>query len=231
MRDIRDNIKFSRLLSLPYWAFDFDGVVVDSSALHANAFKRVFEEIGIEFTDYALIAGRSTRDAVESLLLKAGRTTVAAEVSLLVAKKQRMVIDLIARGEGLECTEGIKELLEWCRRNGKSVSLVTSATKERIRSSLEALKLTDMFQFVVAAEDVAKGKPNPDPYLAAMRLTGEENASSFLVFEDSTSGVASAKAAGMSVIHFAAGGQPIPQADAAIESFTEVLASLNKLER
>jgi beta-phosphoglucomutase len=227
-REMMGDDKLLELLSLPHWAFDFDGVVVDSSAVHADAFRRVFAEIGIDFSDYSAISGRPTREVFEQQLGKAGHKPRMEEVSRLVSAKQQIVIDLIARGEGLACPRGIRELLGWCNEHGKRVSLVTSATRERIIKSLEVLGLQRMFGLIVAAEDVARGKPHPEPYLAAMRMAGDIKASNYLVFEDSASGIASAKAAGMAVIHFAGGDQPLPGADAVINSFTEVLAVLEE---
>ncbi len=222
---MKENI-LARLLSLPNWVFDFDGVVVDSSAIHANAFRKVFSEIGIDFDDYGAIAGRSTWDVVETQLRKAGRNPEPADVQELVLRKQNMIIDFIASGEGLQCPPGVREVIALGKRLGKTISMATSAARDRVLRMLDALELTAYFQCIVTADDVARGKPWPETYQAVLKHVEDDNAANYLVFEDSGSGVASAKAAGMIVIHYAAESWPIADADAAIASFEEVLAAL-----
>jgi sugar-phosphatase len=81
------------------------------------------------------------------------------------------------------------------------VAVVSGAARAEIEPVLEAAGLAGLVRGIVAAEDAAAGKPDPDGYLRALELLdGGLSASDVLVFEDSEAGIASAKAAGMRCI-------------------------------
>ena len=216
-----------RLFKLPCWAFDLDGVVVDSSQVHALAFQKVLGDIGIVFGDYASVAGIPTREVIESYLTAARGEAPGELVSELTARKQKEALDNMARGDGMRAFPGVEEVLRRARKAGKEVSLVTSASRERVDLALGTLLLRDSFRYVVTSEDAPRGKPNPDPYLAAMKFSGRADPADFLVFEDSENGIVSAAEAGMRVVQFSPGvGSRHPRADARFSSFAEVLEAL-----
>jgi len=69
-----------------------------------------------------------------------------------------------------------------------------------VRRSLEIVGLEDHFDIVLSAHEVAAPKPAPDPYLEACRRLGVEAGLSVVALEDSPTGVAAARAAGLTVI-------------------------------
>ena len=79
------------------------------------------------------------------------------------------------------------------------MGLVTASQREVTNMILENLKVKDIFDVIVTSDDVEKSKPNPDPYILAMRRL---NLSPYEVFaiEDSIYGILSAKRAGINVI-------------------------------
>ena len=81
------------------------------------------------------------------------------------------------------------------------LAIVSGAARDEIEPVLEAAGLADLFAAVVPAEDVERGKPEPDGYLRALELLDAQVAAEdVLVFEDTEAGVAAAKAAGMRCI-------------------------------
>lgn len=87
-------------------------------------------------------------------------------------------------------------LLEVARETGCSTALATMSGRERATQVPEALDLADAFDFVATADDVERGKPDPEIYLlvcAELGVRAEES----LAFEDSPSGVEAALAAGL----------------------------------
>lgn len=81
------------------------------------------------------------------------------------------------------------------------LAIVSGAARDEIEPILEAAGVADLFTAIVPAEDVERGKPEPDGYLRALELLdGRVAAEDVLVFEDTEAGVAAAKAAGMRCI-------------------------------
>jgi HAD superfamily hydrolase (TIGR01509 family) len=77
--------------------------------------------------------------------------------------------------------------------------VVSGGTRESVTKSLEAMNILDRFETLVCAEDYAKSKPDPEPYLTAAKRLGvapEE----CLVFEDTAIGIQAATAAGMASV-------------------------------
>jgi beta-phosphoglucomutase len=78
------------------------------------------------------------------------------------------------------------------------LAIVSGAARAEIEPVLEAAGIADLFAAIVPAEDVERGKPEPDGYLRALTLLdGDLSARDVLVFEDTEAGVAAAKGAGM----------------------------------
>jgi HAD superfamily hydrolase (TIGR01509 family) len=173
--------------------FDLDGTLVDSTPAHARAFIEALQpghrDIAASF-DYAVFAGRPTREVFIALGLGAG-----PEVTELTSSKQRLYREALDRGE-VKLFPGVLSLLQRLREGGGRLFLVTGASRI---SALRVLKMTGLeplFEGVVTADDTPLGKPAPDPYRHAMTTYGLAP-EDCLAIEDGESGIRSAQAAGV----------------------------------
>jgi beta-phosphoglucomutase len=177
--------------------FDMDGVLIDSGAHHREAWRALLDELGVApaETDYwRLTIGRPSIEAVPLLL---GRETTWAEAQRLAARKQEHYRRLAGAGPAL--VHGVTAFVGELAARGVPRAVATSASRHDVESLLIKGGLRERFAVVVAAEDVRRGKPDPEVYLlAALRLgvTPEH----CLVFEDAVVGVQAARSAGMRAI-------------------------------
>ena len=95
---------------------------------------------------------------------------------------------------------GARELLHALRERGTPIGLVSNSPLAFVRRSLEIVGFEDRFDVVVSAHETAAPKPAPDPYLEACRRLGVEPGPAVVALEDSPTGVAAARAAGLTVI-------------------------------
>jgi len=176
--------------------FDLDGTLIDSSLLHARAFKSVIRESLPEMADafeYDLVRGKTTVEVFRELGVAEGD-----RVQTLAAQKQNEYRASVERGE-LVCMEGAKELLSWLKGQGIGVHLVTGSSKRSVSVALESTGLKSFFDVTVTADDIERGKPAPEPYALCVRLIDGDPSGCFAV-EDAISGVESAHAAGIQAI-------------------------------
>ncbi|MBV1705037.1 MAG: HAD-IA family hydrolase, partial [Hyphomicrobiales bacterium] len=101
-------------------------------------------------------------------------------------------------------TRGATALLDWADARGLATAVVTNAPRANADVVLEALGLARRFPEVVVAEELARGKPDPLPYLTALERLGAAAAKS-VAFEDSLSGIAAALGAGLAVVGITSG--------------------------
>ncbi len=198
--------------------FDLDGVLIDSSAAHAEAYTRVFARHGLSGIAYPEIAGRPTREVFAGLGLAGERLDAIVREKQLEARQA-------LRTETRLCA-GALELLGELRAAGLRVALVTGASRESVRVVSERFGLAAYLDAVVAAEDTACGKPAPEPFLLAcerLDVLPEEA----LVVEDSASGLRAARAAGIPACLVGAA-EPAPggEADASARDLFELAARL-----
>ncbi len=119
-------------------------------------------------------------------------------------------------------TPGLAALLARARAAGWETAVVTNAPRLNAEAMLEAIGVRASFDVIVSGEETPRGKPAPDPYLAAMRLLRVGPAES-IAFEDSPAGLAAARASGA----FTVGIGPDPAAlrragaEVAIRDFTD----------
>lgn len=90
---------------------------------------------------------------------------------------------------------GVMAFLDKTRAQALPMAVVTNAKRDNAEAMLGAIGARDYFEVIVSGEECARGKPEPDPYLEAMRLLGAAPERA-IAFEDSPSGIRSARAAG-----------------------------------
>jgi HAD superfamily hydrolase (TIGR01509 family) len=176
--------------------FDMDGVLVDSGAHHREAWIRMLGELGV-----AAPPGfwRRTigRPAVEAVPLLLGEPVGPAEARRLANRKHQHYVTLAARG--MPAVPGVAAFVDMLRARAVPLAVATSARRSDAVELLGPLGLLDRFDAIVTAEDVTRGKPDPEVYLlAARRIDAEPE--SCLVFEDAIVGVHAARGAGMRVV-------------------------------
>jgi HAD superfamily hydrolase (TIGR01509 family) len=190
--------------------FDFDGVIVNSEPLHFQAFKEVLHREGIELSEeeyYRDLIGFDDKGAFRHVYERRGNELPPRTFLALMADKSAVMIDLIHRKK-LEALPGVEETVRqlW-RRLPLAMAIVSGGLREEIELMLEGVALRDCFQFIVAAEDVAVGKPDPQGYLMATERISENllkldkarkplKPADCLVIEDAPSVIKRAKRAG-----------------------------------
>jgi HAD superfamily hydrolase (TIGR01509 family) len=179
----------------PYDAvlFDMDGTLVDTEGLWWRATVAVAGSLGVELgpADVPYVHGRMVAD-VAAHLLSGAEGGDPGEVG-------RRLTDAFAElvGAGAEPTPGARDLLAGLAALGVPTALVTASPRSVVELVLP--RLGHRFDHVVTAEDTARGKPCPDPYLeAARRLAVDPRRCAAI--EDSPTGIAAATAAGCHVI-------------------------------
>ncbi|MBL8022477.1 MAG: HAD-IA family hydrolase [Leptospirales bacterium] len=121
---------------------------------------------------------------------------------------------------------GATELLNLAQASGWKCAVVTSNNSRLCRNWLEANKIADLISCVIGGEMVTAGKPDPEPYLTAIRQT-ECQASQSICIEDSLSGITSGLAAGLTVFGFSPHSvetkmPPLPSGVIAVRELREV---------
>lgn len=176
--------------------FDMDGVLVDSGPSHRASWSAMLAELGVPEPPEAWrrTIGRPAHEAVSRLL---GRQLSSDEARRLSQLKHEHYTRLASGG--LPPVRGAAVFLDSLAALGVPRALATSARRADVARLLDPLGLFDHFAVVIAAEDVRRGKPDPEVYLRASEGLGVEP-SRCLVFEDSLVGIQAACAAGMRVI-------------------------------
>jgi len=180
--------------------FDFNGTLSHDEPILFAIFRDLFAEYGRPLSAeqyFGELAGLSDPEIVRTWL---GPDHPAVEEA--IERRTERYRELVADGSSVP--EDMREVVRYAAAR-VPVAIVSGAGRTEIEPVLEAAGLTGLVRVIVAAEDVARGKPDPAGYLRALELLGRRfegglGASEVLVFEDTEAGVASAKAAGMRCI-------------------------------
>jgi HAD superfamily hydrolase (TIGR01509 family) len=177
--------------------FDNDGLLLDTESVWTRAEEDLFERRGLEFTpaDKRELVGTSAEIAGGILERRLGEPGQAVE---LIEELNVLVVAELEHG--VEAMIGARELLERLRERGTPLGLVSNSPLRFVQRSIEIVGLGHHFDVILSAHEVAAPKPAPDPYLEACRRLGVEPGPSVIALEDSPTGVAAARAAGLTVI-------------------------------
>lgn len=177
--------------------FDWDGVVVDSSAAHEQAWARLAADEGLPLAPGSFLRGFGKRNEVIIPQIH-GWATDPAEVRRLSLAKEAHYREL-ADGGLIRLLPGTVELLRALAEAGIPRVIGTSTHRANLDLAFRKFGLAGWFGGAVTSEDVVRGKPDPEVFLKACALAGGDPARS-VVFEDTLPGIAAAKAGGFRAI-------------------------------
>jgi len=180
--------------------FDFNGTLFFDSELHLLAFSQCFTDRGMKPLDreYVIrnIFGKQNEEIYRTYF---DANATDEEQKAFAAEKEGKYIRLCSETDGYtSLCKGAEEMLEYLKANGIPFCIATGSDLENVEFYFKHLKLDKWFSLdnIVYTDGSFRGKPAPDIYeLAAARIG--LSPSECVVFEDGTSGLRAAKAAGV----------------------------------
>lgn len=176
--------------------FDWDGVVVDSSAHHERSWEILAAKRALPLPPDHFKRGFGKKNNV--IIPDLGWATDRARVDALAHEKEEIYRDLVRRN-GITPLPGVRPLLGALRNAGIPCAIGSSTERANLDLLLDLMDLRTFFRVIVSGEEVVHGKPAPDIFLlAAERLGAEPHRC--VVIEDALVGIEAARSAGMPVV-------------------------------
>ncbi|MHC6225348.1 HAD family hydrolase [Pseudomonas sp. X10] len=170
--------------------FDLDGTLTDTDTLHLQAFRQLLREHGRDLTQDefgAQVSGRANHELFAELFPRA-----PLEQRLALADRKEALFRALS--PALQPMPGLLRLLEHAKARSIGMCVVTNAPRNNAEHMLAAMGLDGHFEHVLVAEELARAKPDPLPYLTALQRL-QASAAQALAFEDSVPGVSAASGA------------------------------------
>ena len=181
--------------------FDFNGVLMEDEGLHFRSYLEVLRPRGIAYARdryEARYLPYDDRSAVARMLHDAGRPAPPRLVRRIVAAKRR-IYRVLLRREGVAIPPRVRRLVRRLARR-RTLVIVSGAARSEIRAALEEARLRSAFCFIIASENVRRGKPHPEGYRRALDRLGRAAGKAPIAVEDSPGGIRAARAAGLPVL-------------------------------
>lgn len=202
-------------------AWDVDGTLIDSEPLHHAVLIDVCGRYGLDL-------GSLSVEALRGVHLPDVWTLLAPRLPAGVARERwidQIVTAYVDRARSLVPLPGAREAVAALAARGFRQVCVSNSSRRIVDANIRALGIGDVIAFSLSLDDVAAGKPDPEPYRRACRMLGLQPASVAAV-EDSSTGVASARAAGLVVIGYAPAGEDLPGVDLGVAELGSLPARL-----
>ena len=199
--------------------FDLDGVIVDTAVYHFQAWRRLANELGFDFTEHQneQLKGISRMESLELILNWGGVTLTAEEKEAWATKKNQWYLDLVMQMTPKEVLPGVPDFLTALRANGIKIALGSASKNSKL--ILERIQMLDYFDAIIDGNNITKGKPDPQVFLMGAEATGAQP-SECVVFEDAVAGVQAAKAGGMKAVGIGSA-DILTEADIVISTFED----------
>jgi beta-phosphoglucomutase family hydrolase len=194
--------------------WDMDGTLIDSEEFHWISWRDTMANQGIAITREQFLASFGLRN--DSVLPRwLGAAATPERIEKIANAKEEMYRHLV-RAEGISPLPGVASWLHRLHSQGWLQAIASSAPRANVEAVLEALAVAQFFQGIVAAEDVHRGKPDPEVYLTAAARLGA-SPDRCIVVEDAVAGIEGARKAGMRSIGVSPNGKHLP-ADVVVRS-------------
>jgi beta-phosphoglucomutase len=179
--------------------FDLDGVIVDTAKYHYLAWKKIANELNIEFTHEhnELLKGVSRVRSLD-IILELGKVIASDEQKeKWLTQKNEDYLSYLVDMDQSEILPGVMPVLNFLKQQKQPIAL--GSASKNARPILEKTGILSYFDAIVDGNDVSNAKPDPEVFLIAAQLikTTPQNA---FVFEDSVAGVQAANIGKMTSI-------------------------------
>jgi HAD superfamily hydrolase (TIGR01509 family) len=177
--------------------FDWDGVILDSSGPHELAWERIAQEERrlIPPGCFQKSFGMKNEKVIPELL---GWAHEADEIRRLSLRKEALYREIL-KESGVVPLPGVLPWLQTLRSGQVPCAVASSTHRLNIEAAIDTLGVRPFFAVILAGEDVALGKPNPEVFLQAARKLGAAP-ERCVVFEDAHVGIEAALTTGMRVV-------------------------------
>jgi beta-phosphoglucomutase len=186
--------------------FDFDGVLVDSEKLHYEAFNRILTRFNYQLSIcdyYDKFLGLSDLELLQ-VVNKEGKLSLSnQQFGNVLEEKAKLFKDLATTEAGI--IEGVPVFLKMLADKKVPAGIYSGSLLTEIEMILNGAGLREFFEVVVSAEQVKRGKPDPEGFSLALKLLNKKLKKSIkpancVVIEDSRWGLEAARAAGMKTV-------------------------------
>jgi HAD superfamily hydrolase (TIGR01509 family) len=194
--------------------WDMDGTLIDSEEFHWISWRNAMANEGIVITreQFRSSFGQRNDSIIPSWL---GAAATPERIERISNAKEELYRQLV-QTEGMTPLPGVASWLHRLHEQGWLQTIASAAPRANIEIVLEVLSASRFFQGIVSADDVHKGKPDPEVYLIAASRVGA-SPDKCIVVEDAVAGVEGARRAGMRSIGVSHNGNHLP-ADVVVSS-------------
>lgn len=205
--------------------FDMNGVIINDERIHQESWRQYCQKHGFSLTEEEFkqkVFGRTEKEILEYLY----KREITPE-ELQKDSDERVALSIQIFEPQLKIMDGLDTLLENLYQQNIPLAIATSSRNKYLNFILDGLNIRKYFKVIVTAQDITKGKPDPEIYVKAAEQLGI-NPQDCIVFEDTISGITSAKAAGMKVIGVATthSKEELESASTVIHTFNEVTTEM-----
>src|SRR6266566_1697592 len=194
--------------------WDMDGTLIDSEDLHWIAWRNTLANEGIFITHSQFLSSFGQRN--DSILPQWLGARATPERMEKIANAKEELYRRRVRRNGISPLPGVTNWLHRLHQEGWLQAIASATPRANVDAALEALSATHIFQAIVSAEDVHRGKPDPEVYLTAAARVGVPP-ERCIVVEDALAGIEGARRAGMKCIGVSRDGKHLP-ADVVVQS-------------
>ena len=177
--------------------WDMDGTLVDSAESHWQAWRDTMSREGSPITYEQFQNSFGQRN--DSILKQWLGEKATSEVIQRIGDAKEALYRQCVRQQGISPLPGALEWLRLLHRKGWKQAIASAAPRANIETILDVLQVSRCLQAIVSAEDVHRGKPDPEVFLTASTKLGVEP-KHCIVVEDAEHGIEAARAAGMKSI-------------------------------
>lgn len=198
--------------------WDLDGTLVDSEEHHWRAWRDTMAAEGVRLTREQFLASFGQRN--DSILREWLGPGATPEAIRRIGDAKEACYRRLVRELGLSPAPGAAEWVQRLHKESWAQAVASSAPRLNVETVLEVTGLAPYFAATVAAEDVRRGKPDPEVFLTAAERLGVPPGRCVVV-EDAPAGIEAARRAGMRAVGLSRG-SPALRADLVVRSLCEL---------